>query len=297
MNTLTLTCPKNVRRLDKFLTQAIPTLSRAQAKRLIEAGLVQADNLALKPSLALNEGTVLTVSLPEVENPGLQAKNIPLNILYNDEHVLAINKPAGLVVHPGAGQAQNTLVNGLIYHYPALKELDEIRPGIVHRLDKETSGVILVARTETALNNLQTQFKTRQVDKRYLALVHGTPKALEGIIDVPLKRDSVQRQRMTVHPEGKPARTHYRVQESFSQYSLLDIKLETGRTHQIRVHLSWLGHPVVGDSRYGRRKTHLPLKRQFLHAYQISFTHPHSNTPLKLEAPLPEDLSQLLEDL
>lgn len=299
-NVLSLTCLTPDLRLDKFLAEAVPGLSRSQAQRLIDARQVQAANpaLKLKSSTLLPAGTQLTVICPADEAEQLpSARPIPLEVVFEDDHLLVINKQAGLVVHPALGHAQDTLVNALLHYAPGLALLDDQRPGIVHRLDRDTSGLMVVAKTETALQNLQRQFKVRTVEKIYFALVHGCPDVPEGIIDVPLGRDPQNRREIAPLKEGKPARTHYTVMQVFQDYSLLKIKLETGRTHQIRVHLAWLKHPVAGDTVYGRRKNRLPLTRQFLHAGQLSLDHPASGQRLTFTAPLPVDLQTALNSL
>jgi len=292
--TITLSAQKHNQRLDKFLAEAIPALSRSQAKRLIDAGLVQAEPLRLKAGTPLPSGTTLTVTLPAAPSATPRPQEISLDILFEDEQIIVLNKAAGQVVHPAAGHAQNTLVNALLYHCPKLATLDNERPGIVHRLDKDTSGVMAVAKTPAALRNLQAQFKARSVEKIYLALVHGHPSSPQGIIDVPLGRHPQHRQQMAPLASGRTARTHYSLLQQWKDYSLLKLKLETGRTHQIRVHMAWLGHPVVGDTVYGRRKNSLSLARQFLHAAQLSLEHPLSGQGLTFEAPLPPDLQAAL---
>jgi 23S rRNA pseudouridine1911/1915/1917 synthase len=223
---------------------------------------------------------------------------MPLEVVFEDDDLLVINKPAGMVVHPAQGHDHGTLVNALLARYPDLAALTLAdRPGIVHRLDRDTSGLIIVARNPLALRRLQQQFKARTVEKIYLALVFGRPEAAEGIIDMPLGRDPRFRQKMAPRADGKPARTHYRVIEDFGQYSLLEVGLETGRTHQIRVHLAWLKCPVVGDTVYGRKKNALGLKRQFLHAWRLRFEHPRTGDLLQLTAPLAPDLQAVLEQL
>jgi 23S rRNA pseudouridine1911/1915/1917 synthase len=226
--------------------------------------------------------------------------------VYEDEALLVVNKPAGMVVHPGHGHSQGTLVNALLARYPHLASGDEGRAGIVHRLDRDTSGLIVVGKTEAALKHLRQQFKLRNVEKTYLALVHGRPPAPEGIIEAPVGRDPRQRQRMAVVGEaarGRLARTRYRLREDLGEYSLLAASPETGRTHQIRVHLAWLGVPVAGDRVYGpernvrRVRNDLGLERQFLHAWRLSFERPGSQEMLALEAPLPADLQRVINAL
>lgn len=290
-------------RLDQWLAQSIPQLSRSQLQKLIRQGQVLVAGQPARPSAALQPGDVVTVHLPAPEPTALQPETTPLDVVYEDNDLVVINKPAGMVVHPAQGHTSGTLVNALLARYPDLAGLMEDdagaadRPGIVHRLDRDTSGLMIVARTPAALRRLQQQFKSRTVEKIYLALVFGRPEAAEGIIDVPLGRDPRFRQKIAPRPDGKPARTHYRIIEDFGAYSLLEIGLETGRTHQIRVHLAWLKCPVVGDTVYGRKKNVLGLKRQFLHAWRLAFQHPRTGEAIQLEAPLDPHLQAVLDQL
>ncbi|MDX1523267.1 MAG: RluA family pseudouridine synthase [Anaerolineae bacterium] len=295
-------------RIDYFLAQSLPDLSRSQIKKLIAEGRVLrvaagSEARPVKPSDSVEPGDVIMIQLPAAPDPAIAAENIPLEVVFEDAWLAVISKPAGMVVHPAQGHSSGTLVNALLARYPELarfREPDDLpgdRPGIVHRLDRDTSGLIVIARTLEALHHLQQQFKTRQVEKTYLALVDGTPAVPEGIIDVPLGRDPRHRQKMAPRTDGKPARTHYRLIEQFEQHSLLEIGLETGRTHQIRVHLAWLNCPVVGDTVYGRKKNRLGLKRQFLHAWRLRFRHPADGRRLELKAPLVESLNLVLQRL
>ena len=297
-------------RVDQYLAQTLPNLSRSQIKKLIRRDQVLLTragtelNRSVRPSDDVQPGDTLTIQLPPPQPATLQPETLPLDIVYEDDELIVVNKAAGLVVHPAQGHTHGTLVNALLAHYPDLAALSELetnaahRPGIVHRLDRDTSGLIVVARTPNALQHLRQQFKARTVEKTYLALVFGQPPAPEGIIDVPLGRDPRHRQKIAPRPDGKAARTHYRLLESFARYSLLKIGLETGRTHQIRVHLAWLKCPVVGDTVYGRKKNPLGLKRQFLHAWRLRFQHPNqADSFLEVEAPLPPDLQGVLDDL
>jgi 23S rRNA pseudouridine1911/1915/1917 synthase len=226
-----------------------------------------------------------------------------LDVVYEDDDLLVVNKPAGMVVHPSHGHHQGTLVNALLSRYPNMDVGDSERPGIVHRLDRDTSGLIVVAKTEPALEHLRLQFKSRSVQKTYLALVHKHPPSPEGIIEAPIGRDPRQRQRMAVVRGGRPACTRYELLEELGDYSLLAVSPETGRTHQIRVHLAWLGVPIAGDPVYGRQrggrraKTYLGLERQFLHAWRLSFKRPKGNGDVSLEAPLPADLQRAIDTL
>ena len=293
-------------RLDQFLAGALPHLSRSQLQKLIRQGdvlLADPPQPITRPSTPVQTGQVFMVRLSLAQPTAPQPEAIPLDIIFEDNDLVVINKPAGLVVHPAHGHAAGTLVNALLARYPDLSTLadeDENsadRPGLVHRLDRDTSGLMMVARTPSALQHLRQQFKTHAVEKNYLALVFGRPTAPEGVIDVPLGRDPQHRQKFAARPDGKPARTHYRLTEDFGTYSLLEIGLETGRTHQIRVHLAWLKCPVVGDTVYGRRKNPFNLTRQFLHAWRLRFTHPRTGQVIYLEAPLAEDLQSVLQNL
>jgi 23S rRNA pseudouridine1911/1915/1917 synthase len=293
-------------RLDQFLADAIPDLSRSQIQKLIRQGkvlLTGQPGPSSRPSTGVQPGDVITLHLPVAEPDKLAPEFIPLDVLFEDETLVVINKPAGLVVHPAHGHTGGTLVNALLARYPDLAAMSRAdagsadRPGIVHRLDRDTSGLIVVARTPAALHHLRRQFKARTVEKSYLALVFGRPDAPQGLIDVPLGRDPRHRQKFAPRPDGKPAWTHYRLKEDFGQYSLLEIGLETGRTHQIRVHLAWLGCPVVGDTVYGLKKNPLGLTRQFLHAWRLKFEHPGTGQPLQLEAPLDAELEAVLNSL
>jgi len=301
--TVYLEVDQAVARLDQYLAAELPELSRSQLKKLIQQQKVLVDHQPAKPSTALKAGDLVTVHLPAPEPGEIPAETIPLDIIFEDDDLIVVNKPAGMVVHPGQGHSTGTLVNALLARYPdlaALVQSDEAvvnRPGLVHRLDRDTSGLMIVARHATALSRLQQQFKSRKVEKIYLALIFGRPEAPEGIIDVPLGRDPRHRQKIAPRLEGKPARTHYRLVKAFHDYSLLEVKLETGRTHQIRVHLAWLKYPVVGDTVYGRRRNLLGLERQFLHAWRLGFQHPRSQTWMAFEAPLPDDLQTILDQL
>jgi 23S rRNA pseudouridine1911/1915/1917 synthase len=291
------------RRLDRYLVRALPDMSRSQVQRLIRQGLVALDGEVAKPSTPVEPGMRVVVRIPFTPSDEITAQTIPIDAVYEDEDLLVVNKPAGMVVHPAHGHWEGTLVNALLARYPDLAVGDAGRPGIVHRLDRDTSGLIVVAKTEAALEHLRQQFKSRAVKKTYLALVHGQPPAPEGIVEAPVGRDPHRRQRMAVVPGGRAARTHYRLLESLGHYCLLAVSPETGRTHQIRVHLSWLGVPVVGDPLYNRgreareAKKRLGLARQFLHAWRLCLERPGGKGVLELEAPLPTDLARVLRAL
>lgn len=286
-------------RLDKYLAAQFADLSRAQIQALIRAGQVTVNGAAAKASLRLEGGERVRVQVPVVDEAAEpEPEAIPLAILYEDEHVAVVDKPAGMVVHPAFGHRSGTLVNAALSHWPHIAELAEPgRAGIVHRLDKETSGVIVIAKTPEALKSLRAQFKARTVGKRYVALVEGMPETPDGVIDAPIGRDPKRRKRMAVVHDGREAVTEFRVVELFANFSLLDVFPKTGRTHQIRLHLAFIGHPVVGDTVYGRRKQPFTLKRHFLHAAAITFAHPVSGEPVTVEAPLPVALQNLLDKL
>lgn len=300
---LVLTLDKPGERLDKGLAESLPELSRAQLQRLIREGYVSLGGRAVKASQRLEGGEQVVVLLPELEETGLVAEPIPLDILYEDSDLLVVNKPAGMVVHPAAGHETGTLVNAVLAHCPELPGVGgERRPGVVHRLDKDTSGLILVAKNDQALWYLQRQFKKREVGKVYLALVDGRFPQKEALIDAPIGRDPRNRKKMAVIPPGssasaRPAQTDVAIVEFYGDYTLLECRPLTGRTHQIRVHLAFAGYPIVGDLVYGRRKQRLPLNRQFLHAAELSFRRPSDERQLTLRASLPADLQAVLEDL
>lgn len=294
-------------RLDAYLASQIEGWSRARLQKLIESEDVLVNGKPSKPSYKLREHDEIEVELIAPPADRFSPENIPLDIVYEDDTLVVVNKSAGLVVHPAAGIPSGTLANALAYHFQTLPDRG-VRPGIVHRLDRETSGLLVVAKTEAALEDLSDQFRDRTVYKSYVALVHGRVQSAPGRIDEPLARDRSNRTRMAVVRGGRNALTLYRVRRSFERFTLLDVELKTGRTHQIRVHLAWIKHPVVGDETYGggRDNTILDvrlrarvrnLKRHFLHAEKLGFKHPATKEFVKFEAPLPEPLAELLVDL
>ncbi len=290
-------------RVDRYVAAAIEELSRTAVQRLLEQGEVTVNGAVVTPSTRLRRGDVIEVRVPPAQAVDLVPESIPLDILYEDDDLIVINKPADLVVHPGAGHASGTLVNAILAHCPDLPGVGgEIRPGIVHRLDKDTSGVMVVAKHDPALRALQRQFKRRTVDKRYTALVVGTIAQAEGLIEAPVARDRIHRRRMAVRGDGRPACTRWRVLGHYRDgqghaYTLLDVKLLTGRTHQIRVHFSWMGYPLAGDTVYGRPGGALVWPRQFLHARELEIVHPATGEALHFAAPLAEDLQAVLASL
>jgi len=290
------------KRLDRFLQEKLPEYSRTRLQDWIRNGNVRVRGKAEKPSYALRGGETLEVEPAEPTPLRAEPEAIPLEILYEDEDVLAVNKPAGMVVHAGAGCRSGTLVNALLHRFRSLSGLGgELRPGIVHRLDRYTSGVILAARHDLAHRHLAAQFASREVEKVYLALVHGTVKQEHGRIEKPISRDPVRRIRMTARlGRGRTALTDYKVLRRFRHFTLLEVKIGTGRTHQIRVHLAAAGHPVAGDRLYGAPAgvEGAPTPgRFFLHAQRIRFRIPSTGELVTVEAPLPEELERWMEGL
>jgi 23S rRNA pseudouridine1911/1915/1917 synthase len=295
-------------RLDAYLAEQIDGWSRARLQRLIEGGDVLVNGNLVKPSYKVSAKDEVEVELTPAPASNFTPENIPLEIVFEDDHVIVINKPAGLVVHPAAGIHSGTLANALAYHFQQLSNAGSIRPGIVHRLDKDTSGLLVVAKTESDHENVADQFRAREVFKSYVALVYGVVKQESGTIEQPVARDPRNRTRMAIVPGGRGALSLYKVRRSYNAFTLLDVELKTGRTHQIRVHLSWLKHPVVGDELYGGGRDNnvqdvqlraqiRKLKRQFLHAEQLGFRHPATGEQMRFVAPLPPELTHLLKKL
>jgi 23S rRNA pseudouridine1911/1915/1917 synthase len=283
------------KRLDVFLQERLAGYSRSRLQQWIRAGRVRVDGSAERPSCRLRGGETVEVEPAELAPLRAVPEEIPLRILYQDEDVIAVDKPAGMVVHAGAGVRTGTLVNALLHHFGSLSQLGgELRPGIVHRLDRYTSGVLLVARSDAAHRKLAQQFAARRVEKVYLALVHGNVKGEQGRIEKPISRDPVRRVRMTARrAEGRAAITEYRVLRRLGGFTLLEVGIKTGRTHQIRAHLASLGHPVAGDRLYGapaKVAGRPPLERFFLHAHRIRFEQPSTGVPVTVESPLPAEL-------
>lgn len=288
-------------RLDKWLTDQLTILeyavSRSQVQSWIEGGLVTRSGSPAKSSESVVGEAVYDVNVTETESFELEPEELDLVIVYEDEDMIVVNKPRGLVVHPGAGHWQGTLLNGLRGRGTALSSLGGTnRPGIVHRIDKDTSGLLVVAKTDLAYHSLTEQLRLHTVERVYHAIAHGRIPHESGIIDAPIGRDARMRQRMAVVDRGKRAVTHFRVAEWFTHYTHLDLRLETGRTHQIRVHMSYIEHPLAGDPIYGPRHT-LDITGQALHAGVLGFVHPRTGEQVSFEAPLPEDMGRLLEGL
>jgi len=288
-------------RLDKFLVNCLPEFSRARLQGLIRAGLVSVDGSpANKSGQALNKGSRVQVHIPAPQPSELTPEAIPLDIVFEDQNVIVVNKPAGMVVHPAVGHATGTLVHAALAHAPEMEGISgEKRPGVVHRLDKDTSGLILLAKNDAALHGLQEQFRSRKVAKVYLALVDGKPPTPTGRIEAPVGRNPAERRQMAVvQPDkGREAISEYSTRQSFAQHTLLEVHPLTGRTHQIRLHLRFIGCPVAGDTIYGRKKTSLPLNRHFLHAWRLTIHLPGENQARTFEAPLPGELVHILKQL
>ena len=285
-------------RLDKYVTEHCPELSRTRTQRLINDGYIKVNGRVAKAGLKLNISDKLTINIPPATPTTLTPEAIPLNILYEDNDLLVIDKPAGLTVHPAPGHPAHTLVNAILSHLSSLPDTgDWQRPGIVHRLDKDTSGVMLVAKNSAAHSNLTDQFKARSIVKVYQVLVKGHLTPVDGIIEAPVGRHPYHRERMAVVAEsrGREARTQYHVVDYIDDFTLLEVRPETGRTHQIRVHLSAIGYPVVGDRIYGVKSPH--LSRQFVHASLLGFKLPSTGKYVEFTSPLPPGLAQVLKDI
>jgi 23S rRNA pseudouridine1911/1915/1917 synthase len=283
-------------RLDKYVCQQLPELSRARVQKLIADGRITVNGQPARPGLKLNTGDRLKVAIPPTPPEQLLPEAVPLDIIYEDDDLLVVDKPAGLTVHPTPGHTSHTLVNALLAHFPHLADIgDWLRPGIVHRLDKDTSGLMLVAKNSKAQADLIGQFKSHSVTKAYLVLVKGRLTPENGIIEAAIGRDPRHRQRMAVVAGGREARTEYQVIKYIGDYTLLEVRPETGRTHQIRVHLGAIGFPVVGDKVYGVRSPF--LSRQFLHACRLGFSLPSTGEYVEFKSALPADLERALEDI
>ena len=280
-------------RLDSYATSRCPQLSRSHVQRLIEDGLVTVNGRASKSGYKIQSGDRIEVEIPLPQPIAPQPEDIPLSIVYEDDDMLVIDKPAGLTVHPAPGHSEHTLVNAILAHCPALSINGSIRPGIVHRLDKDTSGLMMIAKNDAAQRDLSNQIKSRSVLKQYTVLVHGHLLPEEGVIEAPIGRDPSARKRMAIVASGRAARTRYSVLKYFKGYTLLEVTLETGRTHQIRVHMSATGFPVVGDAVYGKASN--IVARQFVHASRLGFNLPSNGKRVEFTAPLPGDLEEAVE--
>lgn len=285
-------------RFDSFLARLLPDLTRSYLRKAILAGDFTVNGSRVKAGALVHPGDVIAGEIPEPKPISAEPQDIPIDIIYEDHDLLVVNKPRGLVTHPAAGSPDGTLVNALLYHTQDLSGIGgELRPGIVHRLDKDTSGLLVVAKNDFSHRILSEALQAHHFSKRYLALVQGDMRQESGTIDAPLARSRRDYRKMTVDPAGRPAVTHWKVKERFGKYTLLEIDLETGRTHQIRVHMRHAGHPVAGDPLYGAEEDPLHLNGQFLHAGQLCFDHPANLERMCFEAPLPESLEAVLKKI
>lgn len=286
-------------RLDKILSQLDETLSRTRVQKLLEEEKIWVNGKLEKASFKVKKEDIIEIEEEKVKQVGLKAEDIPLNVLYEDQDVIVINKAKGMVVHPANGHEEGTLVNALMNHCKgSLSGIGgEIRPGIVHRLDKDTSGVLIVAKNDKAHQGLAQQIKNRQMKKTYLALVRGVIQEQQATIQMPIARSKVDRKKMAVDKEGKEAITHFEVLQRYDNYTLLQVVIETGRTHQIRVHLSSIGYPIIGDTVYSNGKNEFQIEGQMLHACTLEWTHPITQKRMKTEAPLPEYFETILKKL
>ncbi len=284
-------------RLDKYLTNELDDLSRTQIQNLIKDGNVVVNEKLVKANYILNLNDEIIVTIPDPVDLDIKKENIPLDIYYEDEDVIVINKPSGMVVHPALGNYSGTVVNALMYHCDDLSGINGVnRAGIVHRIDKDTSGLIVCCKSDLAMKSLSHQFLEKSVDRKYIAICYGVINHNLGRIDAPLGRDPENRKRYAVVDDGKHAVTNFKVLERFKEYSLLELALETGRTHQIRVHMKYIGHPVVGDPLYGPRNV-IGENGQYLHAATLGFTHPRTGKRLEFTSPLPDFFQKFLEEI
>lgn len=288
-------------RLDTLLARLRPTCSRARWQELIRTGSVTVNGAVRKPNFTARAGDKVEYSIPPPTTTDVVPEDLPLQVLFEDEVLLVLDKAPGMVVHPAPGHDRGTLVHALLHHCPNLPGIGgEQRPGIVHRLDRDTSGIMVVAKTETALTNLAAQFKGREVSKTYLALVRGHPKPAAGTIDSLIGRSAADRKKMSTRPRsgGRRAVTHYKTLETFPGAALVELQIETGRTHQIRVHMASIGAPVLGDQQYGKGAVPgIEAPRQMLHAARLSFRHPVSGKPMEFTRPIPSDMQRVLSEL
>lgn len=288
-------------RLDRFLADQYEEYTRSFLQKLIDQGNVSINGISVKKSgIKLKENDEIAVTLPEPQPLEVVAEDIPLDILYEDDDVILINKPKGMVVHPAAGHTSGTIVNALLYHCKdSLSGINGvIRPGIVHRIDMDTTGVIIACKNDASHNCIAAQLKEHSITRRYYAIVHGNLKEDEGVIDAPIGRDPNNRKCMAInHKNGKNAVTHYKVLERFGRFTWIECRLETGRTHQIRVHMASIGHPLLGDALYGPTKCPYQLQGQTLHAYVLGFIHPSTGEYMEFQAPLPDYFEDLLKKL
>jgi 23S rRNA pseudouridine1911/1915/1917 synthase len=285
-------------RIDKYLTEILSDFSRSRVQQLIEEGYVEVNDLETKSNYKVKTGDIVSAEWPEDEALEVEAEEMDLDILYEDSDIIVINKPKGMVVHPGAGNPSHTLVNGLLAHCKDLSGINGVlRPGIVHRIDKDTSGCLVVAKNDLAHQVLSEQLSSKTMRRTYLALVHGVLNHNVGTIEAPIGRDKNDRQKMTVTSIGsRPAVTHFKVIQRYEKMTLVECQLETGRTHQIRVHFQYIGYPIVGDPKYSIKHT-LETQGQCLHAYKIEFRHPRTDELMQFSAEMPDVFKKVLEEL
>ena len=290
---------KNKERIDKYITNRIPDLSRMMVQKLIEENQILVNEKTVKTSYSVQKGDKITITIPEIKKTALKPQDIPLDIIYEDNDILVVNKAKGMVVHPAAGNPEGTLVNAVMAHCKEnLSGIGgELRPGIVHRLDKDTSGLLIIAKNDKSHIQMSKQIQNREVKKIYIALVRGVIPENEATINMPIGRSIQDRKKMAVTKKGKEAITHFQVLERFDKYTLLKIKIDTGRTHQIRVHMAEIGYPVVGDILYSNGKNEFGIEGQMLHAISLDFKHPITQKLLHLKAPLPEYFEEVLKKL
>lgn len=283
-------------RLDKIVSELDSQISRSKAKRMIEDGTITVNDEKKKPKYETKPADIILVQDLQPKSVQIEPEKIPLDIVYEDDDVIVVNKPQGMVVHPSAGHPNHTLVNALLFHSPLSTINGQYRPGIVHRIDKDTSGLLMVAKNDDAHRALSEQLKAKKNLRKYVALVHGRIKENAGVIKAPIGRSPKDRKKQAVVANGRPAITHFKVLERFADYTLVSCRLETGRTHQIRVHMQYIGHPLVGDPLYGPKKT-IHGNGQFLHAQELGFEHPRTHELMIFSAPLPEVFEKTLRTL
>ena len=300
MEKLFFTIEKGGERIDKYLSEQLEDMTRSHIQKLIKENMVRVNGMTVKSNFKLSASDQIEVEIPELKEPDILPENIPLDILYEDQDILVVNKPKGMVVHPAPGHYTGTLVNAIMYHCKDnLSGINGVlRPGIVHRIDMDTTGSLLICKNDRAHQALAEQLKEHSITRKYHAIVHGRLKEDEGTIDKPIGRHPIDRKKMSVHcTNGREAITHYRVLKRFQQFTYIECQLETGRTHQIRVHMSSIGHPILGDQIYGPAKCPYKLQGQTLHAKVLGITHPITGEYMEFDAPLPDYFQALLEKM
>lgn len=300
MEKLFFTIEKGGERIDKYLSEQLEDMTRSHIQKLIKENMVRVNGMIVKSNFKLSASDQIEVEIPELKEPDILPENIPLDILYEDQDILVVNKPKGMVVHPAPGHYTGTLVNAIMYHCKDnLSGINGVmRPGIVHRIDMDTTGSLLICKNDRAHQALAEQLKEHSITRKYHAIVHGRLKEDEGTIDKPIGRHPIDRKKMSVHcTNGREAVTHYRVLKRFQQFTYIECQLETGRTHQIRVHMSSIGHPILGDQVYGPAKCPYKLQGQTLHAKVLGITHPTTGEYMEFDAPLPDYFQGLLEKM